>query len=87
MYLSKDREQAPKSSKKMIIAAAAGLAVCGVATVSYINQEDNMDFENLSDMSPSNLANNFLNKVAGPCNKFYHDQSKNFLAGQDAMLP
>jgi len=47
MYLSKDREQAPKTNK-MIIAAAAGLAVVGVATVSYVNQEDNMDFQSLS---------------------------------------
>ena len=85
MYLSKDREQAPKSSKKMIIAAAAGLAVCGVATVSYVNQEDNMDFTNLD--TEANLASSFLNKIAGPCDAFYHEASKNFLAGQDAFLP
>jgi predicted ribosomally synthesized peptide with SipW-like signal peptide len=48
MYLSKDREQAPKSSKNMIIAAAAGLAVVGVATTAYMNQEDEMDFTQLS---------------------------------------
>lgn len=34
MYLSKDRDQAPKRSNKMIIAAAAGLGAVGVATLA-----------------------------------------------------
>lgn len=68
MYLSKDREQAPQSSKKMIIAAMAGLAVAGVATVSYVNQEDNIDFENLNGMTPAHLAASFYKDIATPCN-------------------
>jgi len=62
MYLSKDREQAPKTNK-MIIAAAAGLAVVGVATASYMSQEDSMDFTNLSEMGPDKLGHLFFTKL------------------------
>jgi len=86
MYLSKDREQAPKTNK-MIIAAAAGLAVVGVATASYMSQEDSMDFTNLSEMGPDKLGHLFFTKIAEPCNKWYEDASKSFLGGQDAFLP
>jgi hypothetical protein len=72
----------------MIIAAAAGLAVVGVATVSYVSQEDEMNFTDLSsDYAAADLAGKFFNNIASPCNKWYHDASKSFLAGQDAFLP
>jgi hypothetical protein len=54
MYFEKDREQAPKSSKKMLIAAASGLAIAGVATVGYMNQADNMNFEELENLAGAN---------------------------------
>ena len=63
MYLSKDNTQAPKSSKKMIIAAATGLAVAGVATVGYMNQADQVDFENLASHDGMTLAYQFYNTV------------------------
>ena len=88
MYLSKDREQAPKSSKKMIIAAAAGLAVVGVATVSYMNQEDTMDFTELASNAKANkLANGFFTKLADPCSNWYNNASKSFLKAQDDFVP
>lgn len=73
MYLSK--EQAPKSSKKVLIAAAAGFACVGVATISYVNQEDNMDFEQLSSLSAPQMASQFYSKIANPCNQWYHNAS------------
>ena len=79
MYLSKDREQAPKSSKKLIIAAATGLAVAGVATVSYMNQEDSMDFETLA--SASRLGDSFFNNIDFECNHWYTGASNTFLMG------
>lgn len=51
MYLEK--EQAPKSSKKMLIAAASGLAIAGVATLGYVNQSDNQTFDELENLATS----------------------------------
>jgi ABC-type sugar transport system substrate-binding protein len=73
MYLSKDREQAPKSSKKMIIAATAGLAVAGVATVSYMNQSDNLDFTQLA--SAPQLGDQFYNSINKGCDEWYNNAS------------
>ena len=86
MYLNKDNET-PKSSKKILIAAAAGIAVVGVATVGYVNQEDSMDFEQLASVNPAALGHKFYAEIANPCNDWYHNASKTFLKGQAAFLP
>lgn len=85
MYLSKDREQAPKSSKKMIIAATAGLAVAGVATVSYMNQSDTLNFTQLA--SAPQLGDQFYNNINKGCDEWYVNASKLSLQAQDAFLP
>jgi hypothetical protein len=47
-----------------------------------------MNFTDLSsDYAAADLAGKFFNNIASPCNKWYHDASKSFLAGQDAFLP
>jgi len=89
MYLNKDREQAPKSSKKMIIAATAGLACVGVATVGYMSQQDSADFDmiELNSAKEAAFGRDFHEKVAGPCDDYYHNAAKAFLHGQDAFMP
>lgn len=95
MYLSKDREQAPKSSKKIVLAALAGVAVVGVATVAYNNTVDNMDFEQFAEfdetmeLSAADVAisNKYYSQVAGPCNHWYVETSKTFDKGQLAFTP
>jgi hypothetical protein len=48
MYLNKDREQTPKSSKKVAYAVLAGATCCTVGTIAYNSTEESMDFEELT---------------------------------------
>ena len=85
MYLSKDREQAPKSSKKILYAALTGAACVGVATFYQMSQEESMNFdefelEELSSPAEFALGQKFYN-IAGRCNNFYQGASTAFLKG------
>jgi len=87
MYLSKDREQAPKSSKKMIIAATAGLACVGMATVGYMSQSDSITFETMELAQHQDLGHSFFNDIGSKCDEHYITASRDFLKGQDRFIP
>jgi hypothetical protein len=87
MYLSKDREQAPKSSKKMIIAATAGIACAGIACGAYMSQEDTITFEEMELAQHQDLGHEFYRDIGAKCDEHWIDASNTFLKAQDRFIP
>jgi hypothetical protein len=78
MYLAKDREQAPKSTKKFAYAILAGAACCGIGSLAYnYSTEESMDFDEFTNLNgESSISNTFYHGVADECNTWYVHNSQ-----------